>query len=325
MKSQKGISAVVVILIIVLVLAAGAGVWYYFWNKSRSEPETTTEEEPETTTRSSNLKTGTLEVGSEKVTFSYPQSWGDFVKPTVDRSMRMITSGPYKDRGFAISFLGEDTQDSTQGKNFLEFPYIETKTSRTPYGYLIIYPEEFRNDQNEEMRDFWITKAEKDAVVDPMVRIYNNETLTGVSVLQNVQTGGSVSPLENGWWGNRQMYSDRIEPKYLKNDANNFRGTGYFDVTWKEMTSFNPAYAVALINPQKRAVVLFYLPLDTVPDIVQFRNADIDFTQPNAEELAKDYMNSGYSYLSSPSKYATTELGDFLSEVEEMVKSMTIN
>ena len=106
MNSQKGISAIVVILIVFFVLAAGAGVWYYFWNKSRLEPETGTVEEPETEARSSNLKTGILEAGSQKVTFSYPQSWGDFESPTLD-SLGGINSGPYEGRGFPGAVMKE--------------------------------------------------------------------------------------------------------------------------------------------------------------------------------------------------------------------------
>jgi hypothetical protein len=119
---------------------------------------------------------------------------------------------------------------------------------------------------------------------------------------------------------------------YLESADGRFRGVGYFESASQE-PAFNPFYIVALIDPERRLLLVGQFPVHGIPELAPFLQdpfAGLDANMPDyaernssARATYEAMVSDGLAYIGDPAAYADTDLGAFVRSVHGMVASAT--
>jgi uncharacterized membrane protein YfbV (UPF0208 family) len=259
----------------------------------------------------------TLSEGSLKVTGTTPVSWGKPVLAVTNENS-IIQTGAY-----AQEFLNvQAVAGSTWGSSviFESFPLSQPKHMgvNAPSLTLVTYPPLFTDDDPDDYQA--MTAAQKQAVIDPLVQIYNQR---GIGSMQLTQMDAMMegAPLyRGGWWSNTGAHGDRMGVRYVENATGTLRGIAFFANETQDY-GFYPSYKIVLIHPEDRMIVLGHFSLTEQPEFTPFTDAIQRSTTP--QEIGSAVMQA-YKYLNDPKNYAQNRLGTFIQEVDSLVTSMNI-
>jgi hypothetical protein len=245
---------------------------------------------------------------------SLPKKWGPAVIPQRDADGK-ITEGSQAGRYMHVSFIDSTMQSA--GVLIEGYPYrrIDTMGIGVPNIAVSIYPDTFTDDPPHEYQA--MTGGQKKKIFEPLLSIYKQRGLGSIQLTQ--QDPYAPATYRGAWWGYTGYRSDRLAVRYIENKTGDLRGVAFFANEGQDW-GFGPVYRVVLIQPEKHVVVSAYLPLNSLAEIAPFTEFPTD---PTEEKIVARQLQ-GYAYLSDPKNYATTELGEFIRDVDGLVKSMQL-
>ncbi len=328
-------TGVAIAIIVVVAIVAGGLIYFSIGNKNQTINENQSlvkqtgigqkpSENPGTATQqvAENFSSDYIEYQGNKITFSFPKSWGNLLVPKINDNGWVISPNNYgntesgSDNSVLIGTAGLENEFS---KVFSSYNYGSKKDyNEVPTISLATFPAQFADDKGGDFAG--LTKKEKDKDFKPLFDVYNKKGLNGIDLSQkcflNVDTATDCanSNYQGYWWDNFDDIADRIGVRYFENQNSDLQGIGFFDVSGQETPSTISAYKIALINPQKRILVYIYLPLN---GIYSFTNSTVNV--PTANEMKK-----AYNYLENPANYKNTQLDQFMNEVQSLVSSLKI-
>lgn len=224
---------------------------------------------------------------------------------------------------YAQEFLNvQAVAGSTRGTSviFESFPLSQPQQIgiHAPSLTIVTYPTTFTADQPDEYQA--MTAAQKQAIIDPMVQIYNQR---GIGSLQLTQMDAAMTgtPLyRGGWWSNTGAHGDRMGVRYIENATSTLRGIAFFANEGQDY-GFYPSYKIVLIHPKSRMIVLGNFSLSDLPEFAPFRDA-ITASKTSEEIIAA--TEKGYLYLNDPKNYRGTVIETFMHDTSALVKSLEI-
>ncbi len=259
----------------------------------------------------------TLEVNTSAVQGSFPHAFGHAVPVSTDE-FGTILDTEYKDRFLNIQPIDSHSIQHSSSVVLSQYP-LSKNEDKVPSISLMTYPEIFTNDEENAYQA--MTAVQKQAMIDPLLQIYNQRSIRDMNLAQ-LDLSMQGSPHYRGaWWGNAGFHSDRMNVHYVENKDGTLRGIAFFANEGQDF-GFSPVYKVVLLHPEKKIVLTAYLPLPDFQELDQF-SLDLSRRDITTKEII-DVMSKGYDYLNNPEQYHSTPLGKFIASIDAFIISLHI-